>query len=116
MMTISVIKKLGKNSPILEYYDWKKELVVESDAFEKELGPPSFRKEDRYTLRVGLCHQRSDVMPRSKRSVWPCFSLERFHQYTYGRTVTVLSDHKPLESIVRKPMCKAPRRLQNMLK
>jgi hypothetical protein len=26
------------------------------------------------------------------------FGLERFHQYTYGRTVQVRSDHKSLES------------------
>jgi hypothetical protein len=30
------------------------------------------------------------------------FGLERFHQYTYGRTVQVRSDHKPLESILKK--------------
>ena len=44
--------------------------------------------------------------------VW---SLERFHQYTFGRTVIVHSDHRPLEAIVRKPLDRAPRRLQNML-
>ena len=43
------------------------------------------------------------------------FSLERFHQYTYWRKVTVLSDYKPLEWIVRKPLYKAPPRLQKMM-
>ena len=44
--------------------------------------------------------------------VW---SLERFHMYTYGRKVTVQSDHKPLEIISRKPLYKAPKRLQSLL-
>lgn len=43
------------------------------------------------------------------------YGLEKFHQYTYGRTVTVQSDHKPLEVIVKKELQKAPKRLQHML-
>ncbi|KAF7641303.1 hypothetical protein LDENG_00285890 [Lucifuga dentata] len=43
------------------------------------------------------------------------FSAKRFHQYTYGRTVTVQTDHKPLEAIVQKQLSKAPSRLQRML-
>ena len=43
------------------------------------------------------------------------FGLEKFHQYTYGRPVTVHSDHKPLEVIVTKPLHRAPKRLQRML-
>lgn len=36
------------------------------------------------------------------------YALERFHQYTFGRNVVVHSDHKPLESILRKPLASAP--------
>lgn len=43
------------------------------------------------------------------------FGLEKFHSYTYGRTVNVISDHKPLESIMKKPLHAAPKRLQRML-
>ena len=43
------------------------------------------------------------------------FSLEKWHQFTYGRHVTVYSDHKPLESITKKPLERAPKRLQGML-
>ena len=43
------------------------------------------------------------------------FALERFHQYTYGKTVDVESDHKPLEAITQKALCHAPPRLQHML-
>ena len=32
------------------------------------------------------------------------FGCKRFHQYLYGRKVTVQSDHKPLESIMKKPL------------
>ena len=43
------------------------------------------------------------------------FACERFHQYIYGKLVVVHSDHKPLESIMKKPLSTAPARLQRML-
>ncbi|KAL0151515.1 hypothetical protein M9458_053167, partial [Cirrhinus mrigala] len=43
------------------------------------------------------------------------FSTKKFHQYVYGRSVNVQSDHQPLEAIFKKPLSKAPARLQRML-
>ncbi|GFN85061.1 retrovirus-related pol polyprotein from transposon 297 [Plakobranchus ocellatus] len=43
------------------------------------------------------------------------FGLERFENLTYGQHVTVLSDHKPLEAILNKPICLSSLRLQRML-
>lgn len=43
------------------------------------------------------------------------FGMEKFYQYTYGRRVTVQSDHKLLEDIVRKSLLSAPKRLQRMM-
>ena len=44
--------------------------------------------------------------------VW---SLEKFNQYTYGRKVNVVSDHKPIECILKKALANAPKRLQCMM-
>ena len=44
------------------------------------------------------------------------FACEKFDAYIYGRdSVRVQTDHKPLESIFRKELCVAPKRLQRML-
>ena len=43
------------------------------------------------------------------------YGLEKFHQYTFGLLVIAHSDHKPLESIVKKSLFKAPKRLPRML-
>ena len=42
-------------------------------------------------------------------------SLERFHQYTFGRKTIVNTDHKPQETIVKKTLCKTAKRIQGML-
>ena len=43
------------------------------------------------------------------------FALEKFHQYTFGRSTLVETDHKPLDMIVTKPLYKTPKRLQSIL-
>ena len=43
------------------------------------------------------------------------FSLEGFQQYIYGKKVTIESDHKPLEAIVKKALASTPSRLQRIL-
>lgn len=43
------------------------------------------------------------------------FGCKRFHQYLFCRQVIVESDHKPLETIMRKPLAAAPPRLQRMI-
>ena len=37
------------------------------------------------------------------------FSVEKFNDYTFGRRTIVHTDHKPLESIVKKPLHRAPK-------
>ena len=43
------------------------------------------------------------------------FALRKFDHYTYGRSVKVERDHKPLQIIMKKPLLDAPKRLQRML-
>lgn len=53
-----------------------------------------------------------------KKNCGQSFSVacDRFETYIYGRdVVNVETDHKPLESIVLKPLHSAPKRLQRML-
>ena len=44
-----------------------------------------------------------------------CFACHKFHQYIYGKSIDVHSDHRPLESILKKPSGKASPRLQRMM-
>ena len=42
-------------------------------------------------------------------------AVEKFNDYTFGRKTIVHTDHKPLESILKKPLYRAPKRLQGMI-
>ena len=42
--------------------------------------------------------------------------MDKWHYYLYGKhDITVHSDHQPLETIFKKPLSRAPRRLQRMM-
>ena len=43
------------------------------------------------------------------------FSTQKFREYVLGKTALVQTDHKPLKTILRKPMATAPLRLQAMM-
>ena len=42
-------------------------------------------------------------------------ALERLNHYTFGRTITVQSDHQPLQSVWKKSIVSASPRLQRLL-
>ena len=43
------------------------------------------------------------------------FGTNKFHQYIYGKQVSVETNLKPLESLFKKPLSKAPQRIQRMM-
>ena len=43
------------------------------------------------------------------------FAVENFNDYKFGNKTSVFSDYKPLEAILKKPLDRAPKRLQGMI-
>ena len=43
------------------------------------------------------------------------FACNKFHDYIYGRQVTIETDHKPLETLFKRCLSSAPQRLQKMM-
>ena len=42
--------------------------------------------------------------------------MNKWHQYLFGKKdITIHTDHQPLGTIFKKPLCQAPRRLQRMM-
>ena len=110
------MKKLVTSAPILAFYDVNKPLTLENDASEYGIGSTLLQdgRPIAFASRV-LTDTECRYAQIEKEMLALTYGLEKFNQYTYGRHVTVISDHKPLVSIVAKPLMKAPKRLQSLL-
>ena len=103
-------------APVLAYFDPSKELSIQCDASGQGLGA-ALLQEGRplaYASRA-LSDTETRYATIEKEMLAIVFALEKWHQYTFGRPLTVYSDHKPLEAIMKKPLDRAPKRLQGML-
>ena len=109
------VKQTITQSPVLVYYDPKKELTLEVDSSKDGIGallqenrPIAFASKSLTQAEIGYAQIEKELLAI-------LFGCKRFHQYTYGRRVTVHSDHKPISTIMRKPISAAPPRLSRML-
>lgn len=60
--------------------------------------------------------QRNQLFPQiEKEALAVKFGCRKFHQFIYGQDIEIETDHKPLESIFKKPLHTAPARLQKIL-
>jgi hypothetical protein len=91
-------------------------IVLQSDASETGLGATIMQENQPIAYASKAFTDTETRYTQIEKELLPViFGLERFHQYAYGRTVQVRSDHKPLESILKKPLHAAPKRLQLQL-
>jgi hypothetical protein len=110
------IKEILSTNRVLRYYDVTKPVILQTDASSKGLGavllqdgfPIAYASRSMTATQVRYAQIEKELLA-------VVFACERFHQYIYGKTVEVHSDHKPLESILKKPLATAPARLQRML-
>ena len=110
------MKSLVKKSPVFAYFDNEKTVHIQCDASERGLGaalsqngkPVSFASRALTDTETRYAQIENELLAI-------VFSCEKFDHFTFGRTVHVQSDHKPLESILKKPLYRAPKRLQAMM-
>ena len=104
------IKKLVSEAPVLRYYDPNKSLVIQCDASEKGMGAALLQEGQplAYISRA-LTDTETRYAQIEKELLAIVYACERFHQYTFGRQITVLADHRPLEAIMKKELGKCPK-------
>lgn len=111
------LKQVITNAPILKYYDVNKDVTIQVDASPNGLGAVLLQDERpvAYASR-SLSQAQQNYAQIEKEMLAITFGCERFHDYIFGKKlVTVHSDHKPLEFILKKPLYQAPQRLQRMI-
>lgn len=112
------LKQLVTEAPGLKYFEAKGELTLQSDASDTGLGAAlTHNGQSMAFASRALSNAETRYVQIEKELLAVVFGLEKFHPYghTYGRPVTVQADHKPLEVIAKKPVYKAPMRLQSLL-
>ena len=113
---VNHLKDLISNAPILAYFDVNKEVTIMADASKYGLGAVILQ-ENRpiaYASR-SLTPTEMHYAVIEKEMLAVVFAMEKFHQYIYGKHVTVESDHKPLVSIQNKAFHNCPARIQRFL-
>ena len=111
------IKQTIASDQVLKYFDPKNSnLVLQADSSRSGLG--AVLLQDDRPIGFGsrsLTASEKNYAQIELELLALLYGLEHFHQIIYGRPIEVHTDHKPLENIVKKPLVKAPKRLQRML-
>ena len=107
------VKCLVTTTPVFSYYHLKVELGIQYDASKKGLGAALLQRGKliTYTSRA-LTETEQRYTQIEKGMLVSIFSPEKFNQHTYRPHVKIQSDHKPLESILKKSLACTPKRLQ----
>ena len=110
------MKDLCCKAPVLAYYDVSKEVTIQCDASNSAVGAVLLQggRPAAYASRK-LRKSELNWVPIEKEMQAIVFSTQTFREYILGKPVVVQTDHKPLETILRKPMGTAPLRLQAMI-
>ena len=115
-------KQLISSAPVLAYYDLRKPVVLQTDASDNAVGGALLQPSDDGKLQpvaftsssMNPTEQRYSQIEKECLAICNCF--EKFDLWLYGKTdIAVHTDHQPLETIMKKPLNKAPARLQRML-
>ena len=113
---VEQIRSTISSAPVLAYFDTNAPVTVQCDASDKGHGAVLLQRGHpvAYASRA-LTDPETRYAPIEKELLAVVYALTKFNQMTYGRLVMVVSGHKPLVTILHKPLSKAPRRLQSMI-
>ena len=104
------------SAPVLVYCYPRKPLTLENDACEYGIGSALLQGGKPIAFASRSLSESERRYAQIEKEILPVtYGLEKFHHYTLGREVFVVTDHKPLVAISKKPLCKAPNRLQTHL-
>ena len=114
--TFTWLKTSISSAPVLKFFDPKEPVTLSVDASSKGVSAVLLQNDRPVTYASkALAPSQENYAQIEKEMPAIVFGCEQFHDYLYGqREITVESDHKPLEAILKKPI-QAPLRLQKMI-
>ncbi|XP_063370221.1 uncharacterized protein LOC134658469 [Cydia amplana] len=111
------LKQCLVSPPVLQYFNLEKSVTISVDAAKNGLGACLIQNGLPVCYASRSLTKAEQAYAQIEKELLACvYACEKFYCYIYGRTdVTVETDHKPLVSIIKKPIASAPARLQRML-
>ncbi|UYV62790.1 K02A2.6-like, partial [Cordylochernes scorpioides] len=110
------LKDMVSNAPILTFFDPTKPITISSDASQYGIGTVLMQGGHAIEYAsFSLNATQRKYAQIEKELLAIVFGCERFQYYIWGNDVIVETDHKPLLSIVKKPLEKLSPRLQRMV-
>ncbi|PAA81393.1 hypothetical protein BOX15_Mlig005974g2 [Macrostomum lignano] len=110
------IKQCLCEAPVLAPFDPNKDLILSVDASKDGLGAALLQEGHviEYASSA-LTSAQKKYAQIEKEMLAIVFGCRRFRQYLWGRRVSVESDHKPLQYIMKKPMDELSARIQRLI-
>ena len=110
------IKQVIMTLPVFTYFNKTKKHTIQCDASKKGLGAVLLQESKPviYVSRA-LTETEQRYLNIERELLAIVFALKRLNHYTFGRTITVQSDHQPLQGIWKKSIVSASPRLQRLL-
>lgn len=110
------LKSALSSAPVLKFYDITKPLTVSVDSSMYGVGAVLLQEgHPIYYASKSYSETEKRWANIEKEFYAVLFGLTKFHQYVYGRNVTVETDHKPLLYIMKKQIDDCPARLKRMM-
>lgn len=114
--SFETIKRMIKTAPVLKFYDVNKPVKLSVDASSFAMGCCLMQDNQPVAYATKALTKGQQILPQIvKEAMAIRFGCKKFHEYIYGKELEVESDHKPLETIFKKPITNAPMRLQKIL-
>ena len=110
-------KNLIASATALRYYDSTLPVTLQVGASEDAIGGVLLQNDQPVCFTSHrLNNTEKNYTQIEKECLTIVSSMDKWHQYLYRKhDITVHTDHQPLETVFKRPLCKAPRRLQRMM-
>ena len=111
------LKRAITSAPVLAYYDENEDIVLSVDSSKDALGacilqnghPIAYASKS-----LNKCEQNYAQIEKEMAAI--VFGATKFHEYIYAKgPIHVETDHRPLESIFKKPLSQMSPRIQRMM-
>ena len=115
-VAMQLVRETMAQDTVLTFYDVRKPATIQADASQSGLGCGLMQQGRLVAFASRALREAEHNYSQIENEMLAiCFACQKSHQYIYGKSIDVHSDHRPLESILKKPIGNAAPRLQRLM-